>query len=119
MASAPKFLENSQNKFLANEDENAYVQLEVFGDPAPKMQWFRVRGLIQAFVQERSKSIFFQGEIDLSEFGRFKFWTDGTRNLVFMGIENCTKADEGVYRCLITNRFGRREHKFKLFISSE
>ena len=68
---------------------------------------------------KRSKKIFFQGEIDLSEFGRFKFWTDGTRNLVFMGIENCTKADEGVYRCLITNRFGRREHKFKLFISSE
>ena len=42
LASAPKFLENSQNKFLANEDENAYVQLEVFGDPAPKAQWFRV-----------------------------------------------------------------------------
>ena len=31
-----------QNKFLANEDENAYVQLEVFGDPAPTAQWFRV-----------------------------------------------------------------------------
>ena len=61
----------------------------------------------------------FQGDLDLSEFGRFKFWTDGARNLVFMGIENCTKADEGVYRCVITNRFGRREHKFKLFISSE
>ena len=61
----------------------------------------------------------FQGEIDLSEFGRFKFWTEGARSLVFMGIENCTKADEGVYRCIITNRFGKREHKFKLFISSK
>ena len=40
----PKFLENSQEKFLANEDENAYVQLEVFGDPAPKVQWFKVKG---------------------------------------------------------------------------
>eukprot|EP00092_Neocalanus_flemingeri_P000855 GFUD01000912.1.p1 GENE.GFUD01000912.1~~GFUD01000912.1.p1 ORF type:complete len:2609 (-),score=679.76 GFUD01000912.1:80-7906(-) len=98
LASAPKFLEDSQNKFLANEDENAYVQIEVFGDPAPKAQWFR-------------------GEIDLSEVGRFKFWTDGVRGMVFMGIENCTKADEGVYRCIITNRFGKREHKFKLFIS--
>ena len=37
----PKFPEDAQNKFLANEDENAYVQLEVFGDPAPKAQWFR------------------------------------------------------------------------------
>ena len=43
LASAPKFLENSQDKFLANEDENAYVQLEVFGDPAPTVEWFRVR----------------------------------------------------------------------------
>ena len=42
LASAPKFLENSQDKFLANEDENAYVQLEVFGDPAPAVEWFRV-----------------------------------------------------------------------------
>ena len=47
MASAPKFLEDSQNKFLANEDENAFVQLEVFGDPAPKAQWFRVRKMSQ------------------------------------------------------------------------
>ena len=51
--------------------------------------------------------------------GRFKFWTDGERSLVFMGIESCTKVDEGVYRCVITNRFGKREHKFKLFISSK
>ena len=56
-----------------------------------------------------------------------------------MGVEKCTKADEGIYRfekkkrkhfgnqikllfgirCVISNRFGRREHKFKLFISSE
>ena len=41
LASAPKFVENSQNKFLANEEENAYVQLEVFGDPAPSITWFR------------------------------------------------------------------------------
>ena len=41
LASAPKFPENSQNKFLANEEENAYVQLEVWGDPAPSIAWFR------------------------------------------------------------------------------
>ena len=35
-----------QNKFLANEDENAYVQLEVYGDPAPTAQWFRVKTTI-------------------------------------------------------------------------
>ena len=31
-----------KDKFLANEDENAYVQLEVFGDPAPTISWFKV-----------------------------------------------------------------------------
>jgi len=98
LASAPKFLENSQDKFLANEDENAYVQLEVFGDPAPTVEWFR-------------------GENGISDINKIKFWTDGLRSLVFMGVESCTKADEGVYRCVLTNRFGRREHKFKLFIS--
>ena len=41
LASAPKFVENCQNKFLANEEENAYVQLEVYGDPAPTITWFR------------------------------------------------------------------------------
>ena len=41
LASAPKFVENCQNKFLANEEENAYVQLEVYGDPAPTISWFR------------------------------------------------------------------------------
>ena len=50
---------------------------------------------------------------------RFKFWTDGEKHLVFLGITKCGKADEGNYRCVLTNRFGNREHKFKLFVSSE
>ena len=50
LASAPKFLENSQDKFLANEDENAYVQLEIFGDPAPTVEWFRVRFHINCLI---------------------------------------------------------------------
>ena len=68
-----------QNKFLANEDENAYVQLEVFGDPAPTAQWFRVtkcgvdHSSIHILVQVSS-----QDDWDLSESDRYKFWTDGT-----------------------------------------
>ena len=50
---------------------------------------------------------------------RFKFWTDGPQGMVFLGIEKCGKADEGSYSCVLTNRFGRREHKFKLFVSRE
>ena len=60
-----------------------------------------------------------RGDIDLSELERFKFWTDGEKHLVFLGISKCGKADEGNYRCVLTNRFGNREHKFKLFVSSE
>ena len=40
---SPKFSKEAQDKFLANEEENAYVQLEVFGDPPPKVEWFMVR----------------------------------------------------------------------------
>ena len=60
-----------------------------------------------------------RGDIDLSEMERFKFWTNGEKHLVFLGITKCGKADEGNYRCVLTNRFGNREHKFKLFVSSE
>ena len=90
LASAPKFPENSQNKFLANEEENAYVQLEVFGDPAPSISWFR-------------------GDIALADMKRFKFWTDGSQGMVFLGIEKCGKADEGSYSCVLTNRFNNNK----------
>ncbi|XP_023322319.1 twitchin [Eurytemora carolleeae] len=95
---APKFPECCQDKFLANEDENAYVQLEIFGDPAPTVKWLK-------------------DELDLCSLDRFKSWTDGKKGLAFLGVENAQKEDEGIYRCLIKNRFGKREHKFKLFIA--
>ena len=55
----------------------------------------------------------------MSELSRFRFWTNGSDGMVFMGIQKCGKADEGSYTCLLTNRFGKREHKFKLFVSSK
>ena len=66
-------IEVTSPQFLANEEENAYVQLEVFGDPAPSLAWYR-------------------GNTDLSQAGRFRFWTDGSRGLVFMGVQCCSKA---------------------------
>ena len=60
-----------------------------------------------------------RGDVDLGEMSRFKFWTNGSLGHVFMGIEKCGKADEGNYKCILTNRFGKREHKFKLFVSSK
>ena len=63
MACAPKFLEDSQNKFLANEEENAFVQLEVFGDPAPTAQWFRVRKISQGGEHKGLKSCNFREKL--------------------------------------------------------
>ena len=108
-------------------------------------------------IQSRCHQVSSQEDWDLSESDRYKFWTDGKNGWqlsnhkygrshiisrsVFLGVEKCTKADEGIYRwlsqhdnkiitsswlnlfpcfrCVISNRFGRREHKFKLFISSK
>ena len=69
--------------------------------------------------QWKDSACIIRGDIDLTEMERFKFWTDGERNLVFLGITKCGKADEGNYKCVLSNRFGKREHKFKLFVSSE
>ena len=40
----------------------------------------------------------------LQHMTRFKFWTDGSQGMVFLGIEKCGKADEGSYSCVLTNR---------------
>ena len=34
-------------------------------------------------------------------------------------VELGLQGDEGSYRCVISNRFGKREHRFKLFVSSK
>jgi hypothetical protein len=42
--------------------------------------------------------LFGQGDRELTTLPRFKSWTDGTRGLVFLGVENAQRSDEGVYR---------------------
>ena len=74
---------------------------------------------IRSTTEQENKQPTLRGDVELSELSRFKFWTDGIQGLAFLGIEKCGKADEGSYTCLLTNRFGKREHKFKLFVSSK
>ena len=74
---------------------------------------------IRSTTEQENKPQLLRGDVELSELSRFKFWTDGIQGLAFLGIEKCGKADEGSYTCLLTNRFGKREHKFKLFVSSK
>jgi hypothetical protein len=47
---------------------------------------------------ERNNIWFGQGDRELTTLPRFKSWTDGTRGLVFLGVENAQRSDEGVYR---------------------
>ena len=151
-----------QNKFLANEDENAYVQLEVFGDPAPTAQWFRVTKcgvdhssemftswcrwavkMTGTFLRaidissgpmelmgenETPKGFFCNTTICKTHTGRsFWVWRSARKQTrAFTGLkkENTSPFGNQInllfgIRCVISNRFGRREHKFKLFISSK
>lgn len=38
-----KFIEKPQDKFSGVEKENVFIFLEVFGDPVPKVDWFKVK----------------------------------------------------------------------------
>ena len=74
------------------------MQLEVEGDPVPKIEWFK-------------------GFKDLSmEGGRFKSWTDGTKNQAVLGIENIKQEDEGAYKCVLN---GTVEHEFSVYVTGE
>ena len=58
------------------------------------------------------KIICVQGEKELTSLPRFKSWTDGVRGLVFLGVENAQRSDEGVYRwvcCQNTKKINRTE----------
>jgi len=91
-----KFIKGALEKFSGEEGENIFVQLEVEGDPVPKIEWFK-------------------GFKDLSmEGGRFKSWTDGTKNQAVLGIENIKQEDEGAYKCVLN---GTVEHEFSVYVT--
>ena len=93
-----KFLPKQLEKFSGEEGENIFVQLEVEGDPVPKIEWFK-------------------GFKDLSmEGGRFKSWTNGAMNQVVLGIENIKQEDEGAYKCVLN---GTVEHEFSVYVTGK
>ncbi len=88
-----------QDKFSGSEKENIFMHLEVFGDPPPKVMWFK-------------------GFKDLSmEGGRFKAWTDADTNSAILGVEGLKQEDEGLYKCIIDNGNGEVEHEFNLYVT--
>lgn len=96
-----KFTAKPPDKFSGNEKDNVFVILEVFGDPIPKIEWFK-------------------GFKDLSMEGqRFKTWTDGKNNQVILGIEHLKQDDEGAYKCVVNNGGGDVEHEFNIYVTVE
>ncbi|QQP35499.1 Uncharacterized protein FKW44_023746, partial [Caligus rogercresseyi] len=86
-------------KFSGSEKDNIYVNLEIFGDPVPKVEWYK-------------------GFKDLSmEGGRFKAWTDGPSNSAVLGVEHVKQEDEGAYKCIVSNEHGESEHEFNIYVT--
>ena len=87
------------DKFSGSEKDNIFIHLEVFGDPAPKVMWFK-------------------GFKDLSmEGGRFKAWTDQATNCAILGVEGLKQEDEGLYKCIVDNGNGEVEHEFNIYVT--
>jgi len=98
-----KFPSKPLDKFSGTEKDNVFVQLEVEGDPIPKVE-------------------FYKGSIELSSGGpggRFKVWTDGSKNEVILGVEGLKQEDEGSYKCIITNEHGESVHDFNIYVTVE
>ena len=50
---------------------------------------------------------------------RYKFYTDGSRNLAILGVSQCRSDEEGDYRVVLTNEHGEEEFEFKFFVTVE
>jgi hypothetical protein len=41
-----KFVEKPQVKFSGTEKDNMFIQFEIFGDPVPKIEWYKVTNYV-------------------------------------------------------------------------
>ena len=60
-----------------------------------------------------------QGFKDLAVEPRYKFFTDGSRNLIILGVSQCRTDEEGDYRIELSNEHGDVEYEFKFFVTVE
>merc|ERR1711970_347472 len=91
-----KFIKPS-DKFSSTEGENVFCTLDIVGDPAPTVTWFKA-----------SK--------DLSTEPRCKQWTNAP-NQIILGFSKTKQEDEGEYRVEIENEHGMVEHVFSLYVT--
>ena len=94
-----KFIDKPCDKWSGQEKETIFAQLEVFGNPVPKVTWFK-------------------GFKDLSSEGaRFKQFTDGKRGMAILGIQDLKQEDEGAYKCVLNQGELEVEHEFSIYVT--
>ena len=64
-------------------------------------------------------TFWWQGFKDLAVEPRYKFFTDGSRNLIILGVSQCRTDEEGDYRIELSNEHGEVEYEFKFFVTVE
>ena len=94
-----KFIDKPCDKWSGQEKETVFCQLEIFGNPVPKVTWFK-------------------GFKDLSSEGaRFKQFTDGKRGVAILGIQDLKQEDEGAYKCVLNQDELEVEHEFSIYVT--
>ena len=66
-----------------------------------------------------SFSLQLQGFKNLNIEPRYKFFTDGSRDYIILGINQCRQDEEGKYRAVITNEHGEEEFEFNFYVTVE
>ncbi len=110
-----------QDKFSGNEKDNLFVNFEIFGDPVPRIEWYKVGDKSIHITSPRSHIyVSIQGFKDLASEGegsRFKTWTDGETNSAILGIEGLKQEDEGSYKIIVNNGGEDVEHEFNIYVT--
>lgn len=89
-----------QFEFIPFSGQNGFIDLMVEGNPAPTIK-------------------FYKGITLLNEGGRYKIQTDGDTNTVTLCIRKTKAADEGQYKCVVSNCHGEDSAEMELFISGK
>lgn len=78
----------------------AYLSIQVEGNPAPEF-------------------LFYKGDTEIFEGGRYKVVTDGATNYVHFCIRKAKTADEERYKIVAYNKLGEDSVSMSLFVSGK
>ncbi|RZF42380.1 hypothetical protein LSTR_LSTR004188 [Laodelphax striatellus] len=94
----PPAIVDVQESYSAVEDQTGYITVQVEGNPAPDIK-------------------FYKGMTEIIDGGRFKYLTDGETNLVTLCIRKVKPNDEGKYKIVASNIHGEDSAEMQLYVS--